>query len=958
MNVGDANLSGTPSESGPKAAGAAARLWSWIGRAHRQPRRRLALTAACVGALAAGLAAVVPSPVDASSGTGAASAPSLSVDPPVGLVDGQHVTVTGTGFAAGSRVAVHQCRSAPVGLVDCDLGTVTTAAVDDDGGFTLRHRVFAVIHDWGNQIDCRVPPGCVLATDVGFDGGASVVAAPIAFDPGAALLPPPTITVTPGEDLVDGRTVTVEGHGFVHRETHSLVPPQGSPGVSLFQCGQREDDPEPGEGDPEPQPALRLDCRAGPTHSVGVDENGGFRTEVPVSAQLLGRSGQPYDCRTETAPCLLVAALGTVQPPRAAQAALRFDPDAELAERPPPEISVSPATDLGDFTELSVRGRHVVPGATVQVEVCRVDDPERCSPYRASQRPRADIGGEFHVDLSAWAREEEQGPAGPIVMDCREPPGCHVRARDTERGTEATARLTFGPPDEPRGRYLDVTFPDVQVDRDIVYRDTVDARGNPVRLTLDVYRPVGDTATRRPAVMWMHGGFFNGGDKSHGTRLATDYARRGYVAVSIDYRLRPFAAQWRDTYLASLDAYDDALAAVEWLRAHAGDYGIDPDAIVAAGFSAGAVTAANLAYLPGERGPAASPIAAAIPEAGLLYTAPDRGGPPILAFHGTDDMVTPFDNIARVCDHAEPVGVVCELVTDAGGDHGTSPGDIIQRSTTFIVDHVLEPRGYFDVDAAAGGPYEVTEGSTVTLDGSGSAGEDLTFAWSPGERVDDPASARPRLTGLDDGTEHLHLVVTNRQGISASDQAQVTTRNVAPAVQSVETRAAADRSVSLAGALTDPGLADTHTAQLDWGDGVTEPATVDQGSGSATAGGAHRYAEPGEYEVTLTLRDDDGGTATWTGTVAVGCTIVGTAGDDRLTGTAGDDVMCGLGGDDVVSGRSGDDRIFGGAGDDRLRGGPGDDVLVGGPGRDRSDGGAARDVCDTEVRRSCRRPAR
>ena len=643
--------------------------------------------------------------------------------------------------------------------------------------------------------------------------------------------------------------------------------------------------------------------------------------------------------------------------PGAAQAPLGFDPDAELAERPAPEITVSPDSDLGDFTELSVRGRHFVPGATVQVEVCRVDNPERCSPYRAYQRPRADIEGEFHVELSAWAREEEQGPSAPIVLECREAPGCHVRATEPERGREAIAPLTFRGPDEPRGRYLDVTFPDVQVDRDIAYRDTVDARGNPVRLALDVYRPAGDSATRRPVVMWMHGGFFSGGDKSHGEQIATDYARRGYVAVSVDYRLRPFASQFRDTYLASLDAYDDALAAVEWLKEHADDYGINPDAIVAAGFSAGAVTAANLAYLPGERGPATSPVAAAIPESGLLYTAPDGGDPPILAFHGSDDTVTPLGNIEPVCELAAAEGVACELVTYAGGDHGTSRGDIVQRSTSFIAEEVLEPRGYFDVDASAGGPYTVAEGSTVTLDGSGSAGEDLTFAWSPGERVDEPDSARPTVTGLDDGTEHLGLLVTNRHGISASAQAQLTTTNVAPTVPTVETTTAADHNVTLAAALADPGVADTHTAELDWGDGVTEPAAVDQGTGGATVGGAHRYAEPGEYEVTLTVRDDDGGTATWNGSVAVGCTIIGTAGDDRLSGTAGDDVMCGLGGNDVLRGRSGDDWIFGGAGDDRLHGGPGRDRLVGGAGQDRSNGGTSSDVCDTEIRHSCRRPA-
>jgi acetyl esterase/lipase len=952
MNVGDAILSGTPSQTGAEAAGVAARL-RLRGRVRRR-RGSVAFAAACLGAVAAGLVGVVPSRAGASGEPGAAGAPSLSVDAPDGLVDGQHVAVTGTGFAAGSRVAVHQCRSAPVGLVDCDLGTVSTVVVDDDGGFSVRHRVFATVNDWGSQFDCRALPGCVLAADVGFDGVARTTA-PITFDAGAALLPPPTITVTPGDGLVDGQTTRVEGQGFVHRESRALVPSQDGPRVSLFQCGQGLEDPEP--GDPEPVPVRTLDCRPGPTHTVDVDEDGSFATEVPLSARLLGRSGQLFDCRTEPEPCLLVASLGAVHAPGAAQAPVRFDPDSELAERPAPQITVSPDADLGDFTELSVRGHHFVPGATVQVEVCRVDDRDRCSPYRAYQRPRADIEGEFHVELSAWAREEEQGPAGPIVLECREAPGCHVRATEAERGSEATAPLTFGGPGEPRGRYLDAVFPDVQVDRDIVYRDTVDARGNPVHLALDVYRPVGDSATRRPVVMWMHGGFFIGGDKSHGARLATDYARRGYVAVSVDYRLRPSASQWRDSYLASLDAYDDALAAVEWLRDHAAEYGIDPDAIVAAGFSAGAVTAANLAYLPGARGPATSPVAAAIPEAGLLYTAPEAGDPPILAFHGTDDTVTPFANIERVCDLAAPAGVACELVTYAGGDHGSSQADVVQRSTRFIVDEVLEPRGYFGVDASAGGPYTVAESSTVTLDGSGSAGEDLTFAWSPRERVDEPGSARPTLTGLDDGTEHLGLIVANRHGISASAQAQVTTTNEAPTVQTVETAVAADRTVTLAGAVADPGLADTHTAELDWGDGVIESATVGQGTGGATVGGAHRYAGAGEYEVTLTVHDDDGGTATWSGWVAVGCTITGTAGDDRLSGTAGDDVLCGLGGNDVLRGRSGDDLILGGAGDDRLYGGPGRDRLVGGAGRDRSHGGASRDLCDTEVRHSCRQLA-
>ncbi|HKE73492.1 MAG TPA: neocarzinostatin apoprotein domain-containing protein, partial [Acidimicrobiales bacterium] len=881
--------------------------------------RITAVAAVCLTAVAVGAAGLVPLPTDAAPPAAAQSAPALALDRHTDLVDGQEVTVTGTGFTPGAQIAVRQCRSAPVGPVDCDLGTVTTAVVDEAGGFRLRHRFFVLMNDRAGPVDCRVAPGCVLATNLGFDGGRSAVAAPIAFAPAAPLLPPPTVTVTPGGGLVDGGTVTVEGHGFVHRESSAILPRPAAPAVGLFQCAQRLEVPEP--GDDPPPPRRVVDCRPGPTRRVALDADGSFRTEIPLSARVLGAfGGEPVDCRTAEEPCLLVAALGSVHAPGAARAELPFDPDAGLADRPAPEIEVTPDAGLGDFTEVPVRGRHFVPGATVQVEVCRIDDPDRCSPYLVAQRPRADIAGEFAVDLSVWAREEVQGPAGPIVMDCRVAPGCQVRARALEEEVEATVPLTFAAPGPPRGRYLDVTFPAVQVDRDIAYRDTVDARGNPVRLTLDVYRPAGDTATRRPTVMWIHGGFFTGGDKSNDARIATDYARRGYVAVSINYRLRPSASGWHDIYLASLDAYDDGVAAAAWLRQHAADYGIDPDAIVAAGFSAGAVTATNLAVLPGERGPATSPVAAAISQSGLLYTAPDTGDPPIQAFHGTDDGVTPFESMARVCDLAAEVDVACDLVTYAGGDHGTSQGDLVQRSTTFMAEQVLAPRGYFDVEADPGGPYRVAEGSSVTLDGSASTGEGLTFAWSPAGRVDAPDSARPRLAGVDDGVEDLGLVVTSAHGISARTRARVTTTNVAPTVDARATEAAGG-SVSLTGTATDPGRADTHTARVDWGDGVSSPATVTPGSGGATLSATHRYAEPGDHAVTLTVTDDDGGTGTWTGRVAAGCTIVGTAGDDRLTGTAGDDVLCGLGGDDVLSGLAGNDRILGGDGDDVLRGG-------------------------------------
>jgi predicted esterase len=271
-----------------------------------------------------------------------------------------------------------------------------------------------------------------------------------------------------------------------------------------------------------------------------------------------------------------------------------------------------------------------------------------------------------------------------------------VQAKSWERDGLVTAPLTYGRPERARGRYLDPIFSDVDIERDVVYRDTVDSAGNPVQLQLDIYQPAGDTATRRPAVMWMHGGFFVAGDKADMADQATEYARRGYVAVSINYRLRP-AWDNHGMFLASLDAYDDAVAAVEWLRAHATDYRLDPDTIVAAGFSAGAVTAANLAYLPGRRGPATSPVAGAVVDSGLVYTVPERGDPPVIALHDTDDSTTPYDSIRPLCDWARQVHAPCDLVTYVGHGHGApSTADLIERSARFLAEHVLEPRGYLD----------------------------------------------------------------------------------------------------------------------------------------------------------------------------------------------------------------------------------------------------------------------
>ena len=236
-------------------------------------------------------------------------------------------------------------------------------------------------------------------------------------------------------------------------------------------------------------------------------------------------------------------------------------------------------------------------------------------------------------------------------------------------------------------RYRDKVFDDVTVTRDIDYRDTVDHDGTPVSLTLDVYQPAHDQLRHRPVVVWMHSGGFTTRDKSEFADWATALAQRGFVSVSIDYRLRP-TLLWDDMPArqeAARDAYDDASAAVEWVQAHAGELGVDPGLVFAGGYSAGGIMAFDLAYpAPGE---VHVKLAGVVAIAGYSYGSPQPGDAPVLAFHGTDDPLVPYAYAHDSCAAANSVGDECELVTYQGASHdiGTKRrAELFDRTVVFL----------------------------------------------------------------------------------------------------------------------------------------------------------------------------------------------------------------------------------------------------------------------------------
>jgi MYXO-CTERM domain-containing protein len=169
--------------------------------------------------------------------------------------------------------------------------------------------------------------------------------------------------------------------------------------------------------------------------------------------------------------------------------------------------------------------------------------------------------------------------------------------------------------------------------------------------------------------------------------------------------------------------------------------------------------------------------------------------------------------------------------------------------------------------ADAGGPYTVNEGSALALNGSGTTDPDndiSTYEWDcMNDGVYEISSASPTgstCTYADDGSHTIGLRVTDANSNVDTDTAAVTVANVAPTITGVTTPTGDEGSpISFSASITDPGSLDTHTYAWLFGDGGTATG--------ATA--SHTFADDGTFTVQMTVTDDDGGSATWNGSVIV-----------------------------------------------------------------------------------------
>ena len=261
---------------------------------------------------------------------------------------------------------------------------------------------------------------------------------------------------------------------------------------------------------------------------------------------------------------------------------------------------------------------------------------------------------------------------------------------------ENTATEAAEEPVVVKGKHSPPVYPtNVHVDPNVAYLGAGRSE------LADIYSPLQMPKDRLPAILVIHGGGFNDGDKARAREIniATNLVSQGYVCMSINYKLRRRAGEvtWPQSVY-------DAKTAVRWLRKNADRLQIDPDRIGVLGGSAGGNLAAMLALtqpkdgfdLKEPYGKYSSAVKCAVDfygavklmeyhdmkmfnqtraEAPELYvkaspvTYAHKNAAPMLIVHGTADVTVPASQSEALAATLEIAGVEHQLVLIPGAPH-------------------------------------------------------------------------------------------------------------------------------------------------------------------------------------------------------------------------------------------------------------------------------------------------
>lgn len=171
----------------------------------------------------------------------------------------------------------------------------------------------------------------------------------------------------------------------------------------------------------------------------------------------------------------------------------------------------------------------------------------------------------------------------------------------------STLLLFFGLSLSAQIRYLDPVFSQVDSSTGIVYGQNTGWDNQNVPLALDVYRPVGDTLSLRPLMLFVHGGSFIGGVRNDPFMrdLCISFAQKGFVTATVSYRLgidlNNFTNLNIEFIKATLRSMQDVKGAIRFMyqsvAQNGNPYGIDTSKILLGGYSAGSISSIHVALL-------------------------------------------------------------------------------------------------------------------------------------------------------------------------------------------------------------------------------------------------------------------------------------------------------------------------------------------------------------------------
>jgi acetyl esterase/lipase len=257
--------------------------------------------------------------------------------------------------------------------------------------------------------------------------------------------------------------------------------------------------------------------------------------------------------------------------------------------------------------------------------------------------------------------------------------------------------------------------PAIRIEKDVVF-----GRGGDVELRLDIYFPPAG-ASKRTAVLQLHGGAFRAGAKENIAANCRALAQRGYTAIASQYRLID-VGHWPAPI-------EDVKAAIRWIHANVEMLDVEDDRVVVGGYSAGATLSLIAAggYEPDLEGSGGNAGASSNVSACLAFYPPDvtaeghhlmapgagadarrqaspityarRGAAPTLLFHATGDTNLPFEGSVNLFNAFRSAGVPVELhlfdgLSHVFDRHPEFAAPAIEICDLFLDRHVVAPRVY------------------------------------------------------------------------------------------------------------------------------------------------------------------------------------------------------------------------------------------------------------------------